>query len=103
MLYLLSLLVFGLIIGLIAKAIHPGEDPIGFLPTCGIRIAGSYIGGFINFLLGKAELFSMSGMVMSILGGVIFCWIYRKYRLDRLLEMQKAEMVNRWKPPTNDE
>lgn len=43
--------VFGLIVGMIAKAIHPGEDPIGFLPTIGIGVVGSYIGGAINWLL----------------------------------------------------
>jgi len=43
--------IFGLIVGLIAKAIHPGEDPVGFFPTIGIGIVGSYIGGGINWLL----------------------------------------------------
>jgi len=92
MLYLLSWLVFGLVVGLISKALHPGDDPVGFLPTIGIGIAGSYVGGIIEWILGYSiGLLNPSGWIFSILGGVIFCWIYRKYRLDRLLQMQKLQ------------
>ena len=88
MLWLLSWTFYGLIVGLIAKALHPGDDPIGFLPTMGIGVAGSYIGGFMNFLLGKGDPFSTSGLLMGVVGGVAFCWIYRKFRLNRFLEAQ---------------
>lgn len=81
---LIGFLIFGLIIGLISKAIHPGEDPVGFLPTLGIGVAGSYIGGGINWLLGRGGLFETSGIFLSIIGGVIFCYAYRKYRLSKL-------------------
>ncbi|MHA1948747.1 MAG: GlsB/YeaQ/YmgE family stress response membrane protein [Candidatus Thorarchaeota archaeon] len=91
MLWLISWLVYGLVVGLIAKAIHVGEDPVGFLPTIGIGVAGSYVGGLINFLLGRGGAFSTSGILMGIVGGVIFCWIYRKYRLNRLLTMQQVK------------
>lgn len=89
MLFLLSLLVYGLVVGMVAKLLHPGEDPVGFLPTIGIGLAGSYVGGFLNWLLfGGAEPFTMSGIVMGVIGGVIFCWLYRKYRLERFFQAQ---------------
>ncbi len=89
MLYLMCWLLYGLIVGLFAKILHPGEDPIGFLPTIGIGVAGSYIGGFINWLMGSGmSPFSPSGLLMGVIGGVIFCWIYRRYRLNRFFQAQ---------------
>lgn len=74
--------VFGLISGVIAKMIHPGEDPVGLLPTIMIGVCGSFIGGAINWALdlGRAT-FEPSGLIMSILGGVLFCAIWRFYNL----------------------
>lgn len=91
MLWLLMWIVYGLIVGLIAKALHPGNDPIGFLPTVCIGIVGSFIGGFFNFILGKGDPFQASGLIMGILGGVIACFLYRRFRLAQFLEMQKLK------------
>jgi uncharacterized membrane protein YeaQ/YmgE (transglycosylase-associated protein family) len=89
MLFILGWIIYGLFVGLIAKALHPGEDPIGFLPTVGIGVVGSYIGGFINWLLGAGSgPFCASGILMGIVGGVLFCWLYRTYRLNRFFEAQ---------------
>jgi uncharacterized membrane protein YeaQ/YmgE (transglycosylase-associated protein family) len=74
--------IFGLIVGLIAKAIHPGEDPVGIFPTIGIGVAGSYIGGGINWLLDMgASPFEPSGFLMGIIGGVIACAAWRWWSL----------------------
>ena len=74
--------IFGLITGFIAKVIHPGEDPVGLLPTILIGVIGSLIGGFLNWIIdfGKAP-YEPSGFFMSILGGVLFCAIWRFYNL----------------------
>jgi uncharacterized membrane protein YeaQ/YmgE (transglycosylase-associated protein family) len=89
MLFILGWIIYGLIVGAIAKALHPGEDPIGFLPTIGIGVVGSYLGGFINWCIGAGgSPISASGILMGILGGVIFCWIYRNYRLNRFFQAQ---------------
>jgi len=64
---------YGLIVGLLAKAIHPGKDPSGFLSTLSIGIVGSFVGGFINWLIGWGTTpFSTSGLLMGIIGGVLF-------------------------------
>jgi uncharacterized membrane protein YeaQ/YmgE (transglycosylase-associated protein family) len=81
-LLLLSWLLFGLVVGYLAKMLHPGDDPVGFAPTVGIGVVGSFIGGAFNWLLGLGnQPFQASGLIMSILGGVVFCALYRYYKL----------------------
>ena len=73
---------FGLITGFAAKVLHPGDDPVGIVPTTLIGVAGSFIGGMINFALSLGNApYEPSGFIMSILGGVIFCAIWRFYKL----------------------
>jgi len=88
MFWILGWLIYGLIVGLIAKWIHPGEDPVGFFQTVGIGVAGSLVGGGIQWLLQMGGPFSPAGLLWGIIGGVIFCWIYRKYRLDTFVKAQ---------------
>lgn len=76
-------IVFGFFVGIIAKFLHPGEDPVGFLPTMAIGIAGSLVGGAINYLIGFGRHgFHPSGIIMSILGGIICCAVWRWYCLQ---------------------
>jgi len=73
---------FGFLVGILSKMIHPGEEPVGCLPTIAIGVAGSFMGGMINWLLGMgSNEFRPSGFIMSILGGVICCAIWRMYSL----------------------
>jgi uncharacterized membrane protein YeaQ/YmgE (transglycosylase-associated protein family) len=81
-------IVFGLIVGSLAKLFHPGEDPIGFLPTVGIGIAGSLIGGTIQWLLNMGGTFSPAGILWSVIGGVLFCYSYRRFKLKQFLQIQ---------------
>jgi uncharacterized membrane protein YeaQ/YmgE (transglycosylase-associated protein family) len=86
---LLGWLIYGLVVGTISKAIHRGEDPRGFWATVGIGVAGSYVGGLIKYLVGWGDqAFEPSGFLMGIVGGVIFCWLYRKYKTSRVHEAQ---------------
>jgi uncharacterized membrane protein YeaQ/YmgE (transglycosylase-associated protein family) len=88
--------VFGLIVGMIAKAIHPGEDPIGFLPTIGIGVVGSYIGGAINWLLDMGSSpFEPSGFLMGIIGGIIACAGWRWWNLKNSSEGPRSFLTGR--------
>lgn len=90
---ILSWVIYGLIVGSIAKYLHPGEDePVGTGWTIGIGVAGSFIGGAINWVINFGGPFSPAGVFMGVLGGVIFCWLYRTYRLDLLIKRQDAEI-----------
>lgn len=94
MLYLLSYAVYGLIIGIFARLLCPGENKMSILATMLIGIAGSYAGGLINYFIGKTtEPFSPSGIVMGVVGGVICCWIYSNYHLNQYLKLQKKELL----------
>ena len=55
MLAVLGWIVFGLVIGLIARTIMPGAQPMGFMLTALLGIAGSFVGGWLGtFLSGLA-------------------------------------------------
>lgn len=78
---LLGWLVYGVIVGLISKSIYKGEVPTGFVPTLLVGVFGSFIGGFIKFLLiGNGDPFQPSGLVLGVLGGVLACLTYSKLK-----------------------
>ena len=82
MITILCWIVYGLVVGGIAKLLHPGEEPVGCLPTIGIGVAGSFVGGAINWLLGYGDTpFQASGIIMGILGGIVFCALYQWYKV----------------------
>jgi uncharacterized membrane protein YeaQ/YmgE (transglycosylase-associated protein family) len=74
----LAWILFGLVVGIIAKLLMPGRDPGGFIVTILLGIAGALIGGFIGRALGFYGSGEGAGWLMSILGAVILLAIYRK-------------------------
>jgi uncharacterized membrane protein YeaQ/YmgE (transglycosylase-associated protein family) len=78
MISLLIWLVYGLLVGSIAKAIVPGEENFGFIKTVALGVAGSYMGGAILYLLGQYESLSPAGLFMGIAGGVLSLVLYNK-------------------------
>jgi uncharacterized membrane protein YeaQ/YmgE (transglycosylase-associated protein family) len=75
---IISWAVFGLIIGLIARALYPGRQSMGFIATMILGVLGSLVGGFIAYLLGFRPddgAFSGSGWIMSIVGAMLVVWI----------------------------
>ncbi|MEO6285718.1 MAG: GlsB/YeaQ/YmgE family stress response membrane protein [Dyadobacter sp.] len=77
---IITWIIIGLIAGAIAKAIHPGKDPGGFIVTILIGIAGAVLGGWISSLLGYGTVdgFNIGSLFVAILGAVILLFIYRK-------------------------
>lgn len=74
---ILGFIIFGLIVGALAKLIMPGKDPGGFIVTAIIGMVGSLLGGFIGrYLFGRGENYS-AGWIMSILGAIILLALYR--------------------------
>ncbi|HEX5521335.1 MAG TPA: GlsB/YeaQ/YmgE family stress response membrane protein [Longimicrobiaceae bacterium] len=73
-------IIFGAIIGAIAKLIMPGRDPGGIIITILLGIAGSLIGGFIlGALLPGRSASDPAGWIGSILGAILLLWLYRMY------------------------
>ena len=74
---ILSWIVFGIVIGFIAKLLMPGRDPGGFIVTMLLGIAGALVGGFIGRAMGFYEANQGAGWLMSILGAILLLALYR--------------------------
>jgi len=74
---ILSWILFGLVVGIIAKLLMPGRDPGGFIVTMLLGIAGAMLGGFVGRTMGFYGSQQSAGWLMSILGAVILLALYR--------------------------
>ncbi|HZI81858.1 MAG TPA: GlsB/YeaQ/YmgE family stress response membrane protein [Vicinamibacterales bacterium] len=73
-------IVFGLVVGVIAKLLMPGRDPGGFIITVLLGIAGAVVGGFAGRALGFYGPGEAAGFLMSLVGAVILLFLYHKLR-----------------------
>ncbi len=66
-------IVFGLIVGLLARALLPGRQSMGIGMTILLGVAGSFVGGFIGALLTDSRVtdFNTAGMIGSVIGAVL--------------------------------
>ena len=82
MLHIIWSIIIGFIVGLIARAVMPGVDAMGFWMTTLIGIGGSLVGGFIGSLIKRpadGAMFHPAGFIMSIIGALIVLWIYLSF------------------------
>jgi uncharacterized membrane protein YeaQ/YmgE (transglycosylase-associated protein family) len=81
MMGILGWIVFGLIVGVIAKFIMPGRDPGGIVVTILLGIAGALVAGFLGQLAGFYAAGDAAGVIMSVIGAVLLLFAYRKLRV----------------------
>jgi uncharacterized membrane protein YeaQ/YmgE (transglycosylase-associated protein family) len=74
---ILSWILFGLVVGVIAKLLMPGRDPGGFIVTILLGIAGALVGGFVGRAMGFYGENESAGWIMSILGAIVLLAVYR--------------------------
>lgn len=74
---ILMWILFGLVVGVIAKLLMPGRDPGGFIVTILLGIAGAMVGGFLGRAMGLYQEGDAAGWIMSILGAIILLALYR--------------------------
>jgi len=74
---ILSWILFGLVVGVIAKLLMPGRDPGGFIVTILLGVAGALVGGFLGQAMGLYGENQGAGWIMSILGAIILLALYR--------------------------
>lgn len=74
---ILAWILFGLVIGIIAKVLMPGRDPGGFIITILLGVAGALLGGFVGRAMGFYGEGQTAGWIMSILGAVLLLAVYR--------------------------
>jgi len=79
---IITLIVVGLIAGAVARLIVPGRQDVGIAMTIVLGIVGSFIGGFLGYLIFHKDsndgFFQPSGLVGSIIGAIIALLIYTR-------------------------
>ena len=70
-------IIFGLVVGLVAKLLMPGRDPGGFFITAVIGIVGAVVGGFLGRAIGWYGPNDPVGFVMAVLGAIVLLAVYR--------------------------
>ncbi len=73
-------IILGLVIGVIAKLIHPGRENMGFLMTVGLGIAGSFVAGVVGQFLGWYHAGEGAGFIASVIAAILLLVIYGKIR-----------------------
>jgi uncharacterized membrane protein YeaQ/YmgE (transglycosylase-associated protein family) len=76
MLAFIGTLIVGLVVGLIARAIKPGDDKMGLIMTIVLGIAGSLIAGYVGRALGWYEPGQAAGWIASVIGAIVLLVIY---------------------------
>jgi uncharacterized membrane protein YeaQ/YmgE (transglycosylase-associated protein family) len=79
---ILSWIIMGLIVGILAKWIMPGRDPGGLVITILLGIGGAFVGGYVGSLLGLGSVtgFNLGSMALAVGGGLLLLWIHRRLR-----------------------
>lgn len=79
---IISWIVFGLLAGIIAKWLMPGNDGGGFIITTVLGIIGAVVGGYVStfFGFGKVDGFNIGSFCVAVVGAIIVLFIYRKVR-----------------------
>lgn len=73
----LGWLVFGLVVGVVAKLLTPGRDPGGFIVTVLLGIAGALLGGFLGRAVGWYREGDPVGFVVAVVGSIVLLVLYR--------------------------
>jgi uncharacterized membrane protein YeaQ/YmgE (transglycosylase-associated protein family) len=78
---IIGTIIVGFIVGLIARAIMPGVDSLGFWLTTALGIGGSIVGGIVSSLIFKSPdgKFHPAGWILSIIGAMVLLWAYNAY------------------------
>ena len=76
---ILSWIVMGLIVGMLAKFIMPGRDPGGLVITVALGIGGAFVGGYIGSFLGIGTVsgFNVPSIFIATLGAIVLLALYR--------------------------
>ena len=68
--------IIGFVAGLIARALHPGDDKLGIIMTSVLGIAGSFLANFVGQAIGWYGPGEAAGFVASVVGAIVLLVIY---------------------------
>ena len=76
---IVSWLILGLIVGVVAKFLMPGKDPGGFVLTIILGITGAFVGGFIGSRIGFGSVsgFDLRSLSIAVGGAILLLIVYR--------------------------
>jgi uncharacterized membrane protein YeaQ/YmgE (transglycosylase-associated protein family) len=75
--HIIGWILFGLVVGIVAKFLMPGRDPGGFIITAILGIVGALVGGFVGRMLGLYGDGDPVGFIMAVVGSIIVLVVYR--------------------------
>jgi uncharacterized membrane protein YeaQ/YmgE (transglycosylase-associated protein family) len=74
---ILATILIGLVVGIVAKLLMPGDDPGGIIMTILLGIAGAFIAGWIGRTAGWYAAGEPVGFIASVLGSILLLVLYR--------------------------
>ena len=74
---ILGWIVFGIVVGIVAKLLMPGRDPGGIVITMLLGIIGAVVGGFLGRAMGFYGPNQAAGFLMSVVGAIVLLALYR--------------------------
>ena len=74
---ILMWIVFGLVVGIVAKFIMPGQDPGGIIMTICLGIGGAVLGGWLGRVVGLYRPGEAAGFIMAVVGAIVILALYR--------------------------
>jgi uncharacterized membrane protein YeaQ/YmgE (transglycosylase-associated protein family) len=80
MLSFIGTIIVGLVVGLIARALKPGDDSMGLIMTIILGIAGALVAGYVGRALGWYQPGQAAGWIASIIGAIVLLVIYHLIR-----------------------
>lgn len=73
---LIGTLLVGLIVGLIARALKPGDDSMGWIMTILLGVAGSFLATYVGVALNWYQAGETAGWIASVIGAVVLLFLY---------------------------
>ena len=83
---MIGAIILGIVAGFLGRALMPGRDPMGFIATVLLGLAGSVV-GFLIFTellgIGDNEAFDLGGLIGAVIGVMLLLGLYRTFMRDR--------------------
>ena len=83
----LGWVLFGLVVGIVAKLLTPGRDPGGYILTTLLGISGAVLGGFVGRAFGFYGPNQAAGFLTSVIGAIVLLLIYRLFSRPRMRQI----------------
>lgn len=76
MMTVIGTIFIGLIVGLIARALKPGDDKLGWMMTAILGVAGSFLANYAGKAFGLYQQGQVAGFIASVVGAVVLLFVY---------------------------